>query len=98
VVEELRSLRGLVEIRVEQSLGAGAAEPADWRLWVRLGPGIIPAEADATISLGADQAEAIHRGELHPIEALITGQLRLEGDLGLIVQLQAIAMQSWLPR
>lgn len=30
----------------------------------RLGPGPIPAEADATIELGAAQAEAIHRGQL----------------------------------
>jgi putative sterol carrier protein len=52
---------------------------------------------DASIRLDAEQAEAIRRGELHPVEALITGQLRLEGDLGLIIQLQAIAMLASPP-
>ena len=38
------------------------------------------------------KAEAIRVGDLHPLEALITGQLQLDGDLGLILQLQAVAM------
>lgn len=95
-VAELRALRGLLEIRV-----ASAEEPGgetDWVLALQLGPGPLATTPDATIALGAREAEAIHRGELHPIEALITGQLRLEGDLGLILQLQALAMRSMLPR
>lgn len=95
-LEELRRLRGLLEIRVEAEPAGAAAE--DWRLAVALGPGPIPGVPDATIQLGAAQAEAIHRGQLHPLEALMTGALRLEGDLGLILQIQAIALTASLPR
>ena len=98
-LEELRGLRGLLEIRVEASDRERSGDGSgDWRLGIRLGPGPIPAEADATIELGDAQAEAIHRGQLHPFEALMTGELRLEGDLGLIFQIQAIAMTASLPR
>ncbi len=92
-LEALRALRGHLEIRVEAGSGAD-----DWRLGIILGAGPIPAPPDATIQLGAAQADAIHRGELHPLEALMTGALRLEGDLGLVLQIQAIAMTASLPR
>ena len=49
-------------------------------------------EPQATITLGAAEADAIRDGSLHPLEALISGQLQLDGDLGLILQLQAVAM------
>lgn len=90
-LQGLSELHGLIE-------GIVATEAApDWRLGVMLGPGPIPATPQAVIRIGAEQAEAIRRGDLHPIEALIGGQLRLEGDLGLILQLQAIAMNASLP-
>lgn len=95
-LEELRRLRGYLEIRVEA--GEGGAADDDWRLGICLGPGPIPAVPDATVQLGAVQADAIHRGLLHPLEALMTGELRLEGDLGLILQIQAIALTASLPR
>jgi hypothetical protein len=95
-LDALRRLRGFLEIRVEAHEGGIAAET--WRLGIGLGPGPLPAEPDATIQLGAAQADAIHRGRLHPLEALMTGELRLEGDLGLILQIQAIALTASLPR
>ncbi len=102
-LDALRALRGYLEIRVEAEAGppsaVGSGAPADdWRLGIGLGPGPIPADPDATIQLGAAEADAIHRGRLHPLEALMTGELRLEGDLGLILQIQAIAMTASLPR
>jgi len=90
-LEGLRDLRGLIEIVVADEAGP------DWRLGILLGPGPIPETAQAVIRIGAAEAEAIRRGTLHPLEALIGGQLRLEGDLGLILQLQAIAMTAGLP-
>jgi len=86
--ESLGNLQGMVE-GIVASAGA-----ADWRLAVLIGPGPVPETAHATLRIGADQAEALRRGELHPLEALITGALRLEGDLGLILQLQAMAMTA----
>lgn len=94
------ALKGLSEIHglIEATI-AGEDEDADvWRVGIRIGPGPIPESPQATILLGADQADAIRRGELHPLEALITGQLRLEGDLGLIIQLQAVAMTALMSK
>lgn len=99
----LSEIRGLVEVLVEAGPGDGAGRgredgaDRDWRLGILVGPGPIPAAPQASIRLGAEQAEAIRRGALHPLEALITGQLRLEGDLGLILQLQAVAMTASMP-
>ena len=90
-LEGFSDLQGLIEVVISEQ--SDIAEAQDWKLGVYLGPGSIPESPQATIRLGAEQAEAMRRGELHPIEALITGQLRLEGDLGLIIQLQALAMQ-----
>jgi putative sterol carrier protein len=90
-LEGLRELQGMIEAIVSSDEGP------DWRVDVQIGAGPIPEHPQATIRIGAAQAEAIRRGELHPLEALITGQLRLEGDLGLILQLQAIAMTATMP-
>ncbi len=90
-LEGLRDLHGMIE-GVIASAGAD-----DWRLGILIGPGPVPEAPQATIRIGAEQAEAIRQGKLHPLEALIGGQLRLEGDLGLILQLQAIAMTATLP-
>jgi hypothetical protein len=90
-LDGLRDLKGLIEIVV------ASEGTSDWRLGIQLGPGPIPEAPQAVIRIGAVEAEAIRRGVLHPLEALIGGQLRLEGDLGLILQLQAIAMTASLP-
>lgn len=90
----LGDLRGLIEAVIADRAEDEAEDRDDWRIGIQLGPGPISETPDATIELGAEQAEAMRRGELHPVEALITGQLRLEGDLGLIIQLQAIAMMA----
>ena len=88
---ELENLPGRIDALVE-----GTGVP-DWRIAVQIGPGTIADAPNATLRIGAEEAEAIRTGTLHPLEALITGQLRLEGDLGLIFQLQAIAMAASLP-
>lgn len=82
----ISDLEGLVEGVIALENGE------DWRIGVQLGPGPVCETPQATIRLGADQADAIRDGSLHPLEALITGQLQLDGDLGLILQLQAVAM------
>ena len=85
----ISDLSGLIEGVVEGSDVTGAA---DWRIGVQIGGGPLPEAPQATIRLGAHQADEIRAGRLHPLEALITGQLQLDGDLGLILQLQAVAM------
>jgi len=92
-LEGLSEIHGLIEAVIAGEAGEND-EADDWRVGIRIGPGPIPESPQATIKLGAAEAEAIRRGELHPLEALISGQLRLEGDLGLIIQLQAVAMTA----
>jgi putative sterol carrier protein len=93
----LSEIHGLIEAIISER--SGESEGADdWRIGILIGPGPIPESPQATILLGAQEADAIRRGELHPLEALITGQLRLEGDLGLIIQLQAVAMTASMPK
>ncbi len=96
-IKGLSDLQGLIEAVIAEDGDSDTEEQDDWRIGVQIGPGTIPETAQATIRLGADQADAIRRGDLHPVEALITGQLRLEGDLGLIIQLQALAMLASMP-
>ena len=64
----------------------------DWAIGVQIGEGPVAEIPAATIKLGVAEAEDIRQGRLHPLEALITGRLQLDGDLGLILQLQAVAM------
>ena len=90
-LRELENLPGRIDAIIEGGTGP------DWRISIQIGPGPIEGAAKATIRIGESEAEAIRRGDLHPLEALITGQLRLEGDFALIIQLQAIAMAASLP-
>jgi putative sterol carrier protein len=43
--------------------------------------------ADCRISLSADNLEALIEGRLDPTMAYMTGQLRVDGDMGLALQL-----------
>jgi hypothetical protein len=87
-LRELESLPGRIDAIVE------GVDAPDWCIGVHIGPGPIADSPNATLRIGAEEAESLRRGDLHPLEALITGQLRLEGDLGLIFQLQAIALAA----
>lgn len=90
-LRELETLPGRIDAIV-----AGEGVP-DWRIAVHIGPGPIAETPQATLMIGSVEAESLRVGELHPLEALITGKLRLEGDLGLILRLQAIAMAASMP-
>lgn len=82
----ISDLRGRIEMVIDDE-GEGR-----WAVGVLMGPGAVPETPQAIITLGAAEAESIRTGALHPLEALISGQLQLDGDLGLILQLQAVAM------
>jgi hypothetical protein len=96
----LREVRGLIEVIISEENNAPGRDldATGWRVGVQLGPGPLAEAAGATLRLGTEQADAMRRGDLHPVEALITGQLRIEGDLGLIMQLQAVAMLASMPK
>jgi putative sterol carrier protein len=59
----------------------------------KLGPGPIPEQPTTTVSIASADADAMDRGELDPMQAFMSGKLRVAGDMGLMMQMQAIQMQ-----
>ena len=43
--------------------------------------------------MSAADAEALERGELDPMQAFMSGRMRVAGDMTLMMQMQAIQMQ-----
>jgi len=84
---EMRKLDGMIRMEVT------GAEGGDWAVAFKLGPGPIPAQPTTTISVTAADAEAMDRGELDPMQAFMSGKLRVAGDMTLMMQMQAIQMQ-----
>jgi hypothetical protein len=87
-LEQMRALDGLVRVVVRGGQGG------DFAVGFKLGPGAIPAQPTATLSLSADDAAAMERGELDPLAAFMAGRIRVEGDMALVMQMQAISMQA----
>lgn len=64
------------------------------RYWIRIADGAIevgsgdPAACDVTISQDYATAAALARGELNPVTAFMTGRLKVEGSMGLLMKLQ----------
>jgi len=91
-LQRVEGVSGLVRVDVLD----GAA--GDWSLGLFLGPGSVPNEPTTTVSLRVEDAEAMARGDLGPIEAFMGGRIQVQGDVALLMQLQAIQMQASLGR
>jgi hypothetical protein len=87
-LEQMRSLNGLVRVVVK------GGEGGDFAVGFKLGPGAIPTQPSATMSIDAADAAAMERGELDPLAAFMAGRIRVDGDMGLVMQMQAISMQA----
>jgi hypothetical protein len=85
---ELAKLSGLLRLVV------GAAEGAPWSVAFKIGPGAIPEQATTTLLISESDAAALGRGELDPMSAFLSGKLRVEGDMTLMLQVQAVQMQA----
>lgn len=83
----LSRLEGVVKMVVR---GDEAGED-DWAVTFKLGPGPIPEEPTATVIIGSRDAEALDRGELDPMQALLSGRVQITGDMGLMMQMQMAA-------
>jgi hypothetical protein len=84
----MRDLSGLVRLVVT------GGEGGDWQVGFKLGPGEIPAEATTTLTLSSEDAAAMQRGELNPLEAFLKGRVRVAGDVTLVMQMQAVQLQT----
>jgi hypothetical protein len=85
----LGDLRGLVRVCVTDPAG-------DWRVDLQLGPGEIPSQPTTELSVSAADADRMASGALKPIEAFMAGRIRILGDMGLVLQMQAAQMQAAL--
>jgi len=85
---ELAKLSGLLRLVVDPAAGA------PWSVAFKIGPGPIPAQATTTIHISEDDAAALGRGELDPMTAFLSGKMRVEGDMTLMLQVQAVQMAA----
>jgi hypothetical protein len=85
---QMEKLNGVIRMVV------AGGEGGDWRVDFKLGPGEIPAEPTTTLTLSAEDAAAMERGELDPMQAFMSGRLQVAGDMTLMMQMQAIQMQA----
>ncbi len=86
-LEQLGTLDGVIRMVVS------GGEGGDWAVSFKLGPGEILAEPTTTVTVSAEDATKLGSGELNPIEALMAGRIQVAGDMGLVMQMQAIQMQ-----
>jgi hypothetical protein len=84
---ELAKLSGLIRMVVA---GEGGAS---WSVAFKIGPGALPALPTTTLTLSEADAAALGRGELDPMTAFMSGRMRVEGDITLMLQVQAVQMQ-----
>jgi len=87
-LEQMRQLDGLIQMVVT------GGEGGDWAVGFKLGPGSIPAEPTTSITITADDAAAMEKGELDPMQAFMSGRIQVAGDMALMMQMQAIQMQA----
>lgn len=85
---ELAKLSGLLRLVVTGDEGS------TWSVGFKLGPGAIPEQATTTILIAEADAAALGRGELDPMTAFLSGKMRVEGDMTLMLQVQAAQMQA----
>ena len=72
-----------------------AAQGGDFAVGFKLGPGAIPAQPTADALRSREPTPPRwQRGELDPLEAFMAGRIRVDGDMTLVMQMQAIQMQA----
>jgi hypothetical protein len=86
-LQQLQLLRGQIRMVVTGGLGG------DWSAGVKLGPGPVVEEPTTAVTISADDAEALGRGELDPMQAFMAGRIQIAGDMTVLMQLAGIGAQ-----
>jgi putative sterol carrier protein len=84
----MKTLDGVIRMVVSGGQGG------EWKVDFKLGPGPIPEQPTTTITVTADDAAAMERGELDPMTAFMSGRMQVAGDMALMMQMQMIQMQA----
>jgi hypothetical protein len=85
-IQKIGALSGMIRMVVSDGPGG------DWRIDFKLGPGPVPGEPTTTVTMCHEDAEAMARGELDPMQAFMSGKLMVAGDMALMMQMQAASM------
>lgn len=88
LIASLQTLKGVLRMVVTEGEGG------EWKVDFKLGAGPVPEAPTTTVTINAADAAAMERGELDPGQAFVSGRLRVAGDLGFLLQMQAIQMQA----
>jgi len=83
-VEQLAGLQGCLSFEVQGDGG--------FTLLTHFGAGPVPAEPTARIAVDREAYRALQDGELNPQEAFMAGQIQVEGDLQLAMQIALAAL------
>lgn len=83
-LENLQGVRGCVRFEV--------SGPGGFALRTHFGPGPIPETPDTSITVDPDAYGKLRRGELEPQDAFMTGQIAVEGDMQLAMQIALAAL------
>lgn len=90
--ETFRKNAGTASAKLQQVITGGPE--GERRYWIRIdggqidmGPGDIE-QPDATITQDYDTAAAMARSEVSPVSAFMTGKLKVNGSMMLLMQLQ----------
>jgi putative sterol carrier protein len=90
--ESFRENAGDAEATLQQVISGGPE--GERRYWIiieegriEMGPGEVE-HPDATITQDYDTAAGLARGEVSPVSAFMTGRLKINGSMMLIMQLQ----------
>ncbi len=101
--EAFHAAAGTATAKLQQVITSADGET---RYWITIGGGQIDMGigdldgADATISQSYDTAVALARSELSPVTAFMTGKIKIDGNMGLLLGLQGalsrlpVAMQA----
>jgi len=79
-LSRMRETDGTMQMRITDE------EKGDWVLTIQFGSEF-KEEPDATISIPAEDVDAIQSGELNPQEAFMSGKISIDGDMGLVMQM-----------
>jgi hypothetical protein len=88
VIERLANLDATLRVVVTGGKGG------DWALSVRLGPGPVAQAPQVTLSASAHCVEALAAREQEVLTAVVTGRIRVEGEMALLLQIQALILQA----
>ena len=88
VVDKLADLDATLGLTITGGRGG------DWQLALRLGEGPVAGDPQLGIRVEAADAEALAARELEPLAAMMTGRIRVDGEMSLLLQIQALLLQA----